>query len=817
MADDTKEAFREEGVLARLRTVEFDTAPDAISTEAGLIIFDLLRDDRGEITDWVLREANEPMLKEIGLPLESIVHKRATELYGTSRQVLSLLALSREVMATGKGRLSEMRFPWNGKRFLIALLPLGNRTLAAMAMDVTSRKRAEEALQAERKRLNDVLEMLPVYLVLLMPDYHVSFANRFFRERFGEFLGRRCFEHLFGRSEPCEICEAYRVLQTMEPLEWEWVGPDGRHYYVYDLPFHDADGSTLIMEMGIDISERKRAEIELEKHRAHLQELVRERTRELESVNTRLQADIAERIRIEEALRQSEERFRTTLASIGDAVITTDEKGSITFLNAVAESVTGWSSREALGRPLENVFQTINEQTRERAGSPVDTVLREGAVVGLGNHTALIARDAREIPIEDSAAPIKDAAGNIMGVVMVFHDVTVKRNTERALRESEERYRTLAEELREADRHKNEFMAVLSHELRNPLASIRNSLQILDRAAPGGDQARRAKSVIDRQVGQLAHLVDDLLDVTRITQNKIKLQRERLELNELVRRALDDHHALFEKHGVRLEAVLPPSPLFVNVDGARLAQVIGNLLQNAVKFTRRDGNVTVSVACDPDGRAAIRVADTGVGIPPDVLPRLFQPFMQADTTLDRSRGGLGLGLALSKGLVELHGGEISAHSAGIDKGSEFVVRLPLEAAATEEPRSAQAAVSPRRRRLLIIEDNVDLAESLRELLELDGHAVTVAYSGPEGLARAREFPPEVLLCDIGLPGMDGYAVARAFRADEVLKRVFLVALTGYALPEDLQRAAEAGFDRHLAKPPDLAELERMLATASAEE
>ena len=677
--------------------------------------------------------------------------------------------------------------------------------------EIAERMQAEEAVKAERQRFNDVLETLPAYLVLLTPDYHVLFANRFFRECFGESHGRRCFEYLFGRSEPCEICETYTVLKTMAPHEWEWTGPDGRDYFIHDFPFTGTDGSTLILEMGIDITERKRAEIELEKHRERLEDLVRERTRELENANARLQADITERKRAEGALRASEERFRTTLASIGDAVITTDEKGTVTFLNTVAEALTGWSLGEALGEPLEMVFRIINEQTREPAKNPVETALREGVVVGLGNHTALIVRDGREIPIEDSAAPIKDVAGRIIGVVTVFHDVTAKRNTERALRVSEERHRALAEELRVVDRHKNEFMAVLSHELRNPLASIQNSLHILDRATPGGDQAKRAKAVIDRQAGQLAHLVDDLLDVTRITQNKIKLQRTRIELNELVRRALDDHRTLFEQHEVRLEAVLSPSPLFVNADGARLAQVIGNLLQNAVKFTHRDGKVTVSVAGDSSERAVIRVADTGVGMPPEVLPRLFQPFMQADTTLDRSRGGLGLGLALSKGLVELHGGEIGAHSAGINKGSEFTVCLPLDDTSAVEARDSREQVPHRSRRVLIIEDHVDLAEGLRELLEFDGHEVSVAYSGAEGLAKACEFLPEILLCDIGLPGMDGYAVARAFRADEVLREVYLVALTGYALPEDLQRAADAGFDRHLAKPPDLEALERMLA------
>jgi two-component system CheB/CheR fusion protein len=239
--------------------------------------------------------------------------------------------------------------------------------------------------------------------------------------------------------------------------------------------------------------------------------------------------------------------------------------------------------------------------------------------------------------------------------------------------------------------------------------------------------------------------------------------------------------------------------------------VVGNLLLNAAKFTGKGGRTQVSLAVDPGTRrAVIRVADTGVGISPELLPRLFQPFAQADDTMDRSQGGLGLGLVLAKGLVELHGGAISVHSQGIGKGTEFIVRLPLDGefdAKTPTPVDA----SPRVRRVLIIEDQADAAQSLREALELCGHQVEVAENGPAGLSRARAYCPEVVLCDIGLPGMDGYEVARAFRADEALKDAFLVALSGYALPDDVLRAAEAGFDRHLAKPPSLDKLEELLS------
>jgi PAS domain S-box-containing protein len=367
--------------------------------------------------------------------------------------------------------------------------------------------------------------------------------------------------------------------------------------------------------------------------------------------------------------------------------------------------------------------------------------------------------------------------------------------------------------LRAADRRRSDFLAVLSHELRNPLAPITSSLFILDRAAPGGDQARRAQAIIERQVGQLARLVDDLLDVTRITRNKIQLQRQRLELNELVRRTLEDHRPQFEKSELSLDMTPADALVYVLADWNRLAQVIGNLLQNAAKFTGRKGEVRVSVSVDAaERRAVVRVADTGVGMAPRMLNRLFEPFSQADGTLNRSQGGLGLGLALVKGLVELHGGEVSAHSEGLGKGAEFVVRLPLDLTDAAKPSPSRPRAERRPRRVLIIEDNIDAADSLSEALEYGEHEVTVAYNGPEGLERARELKPEVVLCDIGLPGMDGYEVARACRKDEVLRNTYLVALSGYALPEDLQRALEAGFDKHLAKPPSLEKLEELLAS-----
>ncbi len=366
------------------------------------------------------------------------------------------------------------------------------------------------------------------------------------------------------------------------------------------------------------------------------------------------------------------------------------------------------------------------------------------------------------------------------------------------------------EALGEADRRKTEFLAVLSHELRNPLAPIKNSLYILDRAAPGGEQATRAKETISRQVDQLTNLVNDLLDVTRITRNKVRLQKEPLELNEIVRRTAEDNRSLFEKNRVELQVELTSIPIAISADRTRLAQLISNLLQNAAKFTPAGGTTRISVEAT-GGTATVHVADNGVGMAAPTLQRLFQPFAQAAQSIDRSGGGLGLGLALVKGLAELHGGRITARSDGLDKGSEFVLELPCEAAMSERPVPAFAQVDRAPRRILIIEDNLDAAESLREVLELQEHEVAVAHNGTQGLRRALEFRPDVILCDIGLPGMDGYEVARALRADERMRSVHLVALSGYALPEDVIRAKEAGFEEHLAKPPSIERLTEILS------
>lgn len=518
--------------------------------------------------------------------------------------------------------------------------------------------------------------------------------------------------------------------------------------------------------------------------------------------------DITERMQAEQAQRDSRDRLereRKRLQLILDTLpvglYILDADGGVVMSNDLAKRVWCGSAPLASVRDYDK-YKGFWPQTGERL-EPQQWPAAQALLFGRKIEAQVmdIERfDGTRGTLLFSAAPLRREDGAIDGAVVAIQDVSELRETQARLEE--------------ADRQKNQFLAVLSHELRNPLAPVKNSLYVLGRVPPGGDQARRALDVIERQVEQLTNLVNDLLDVTRITSGKVKLQLRRLELNELVRRTLEDHRGLFELSQVGARLELAPQPVLVDADWNRVSQITSNLLQNAAKFTPPDGSVAIAVSTDSSrGHALIRVTDTGVGLAPKMLQRLFEPFAQADDTLDRSKGGLGLGLALVKQLAELHGGSVEARSEGAGSGAEFVVRLPLAAspaAADAGERDRPAAAAPRRR-VLVIEDNRDAADSLCALLELQGHEVALANDGPDGLAKAREFRPDVVLCDIGLPGMDGYQVARAVRAEEALTGTYLVALSGYARPEDLERAAAAGFDKHLAKPASAEALESVLA------
>jgi PAS domain S-box-containing protein len=759
------------------------------------------------------------------------------------------------------------------------------------------------------------------------------------------------------------------------------------------------------------------------------------------------------------------EWLRVTLASIGDAVITTDTHGSVTFMNQVAQRLTGWSHDEACGQPLEAVFNIVNEETLQVVESPATRALREGVIVGLANHTLLLAKDGAEHAIDDSAAPIRDRHGQVGGVVLVFRDVTERRRDERRLRESEERFRLLVESVKDyaifmldphgivsswnagaeqikgfrADeiigkhfsrfyppeaiatgfpetelktaaavgrfedenwrirkdgsrfwanvvitalrdptgrlkgfakvtrdlterrameealrsrekylralmqsahdaiiaansrgaivswnsaaasmfgyneaealgqpleiimpqrfheahrkgmerlrqtgesrligktvelvgRHKNgtefsielslatwhtdegdfysgiirdiaerkqleraklqsevladlnrrkdEFLAMLSHELRNPLAPISTTVQLLRQKKDDETAWQQAMPILERQVSHLTRLVDDLLDVSRISTGRIRLQLSPIDLRRVAQRAVDAVHSLIRQRSHEFSLALPDGHVLIHADPVRIEQVIVNLLTNAAKYTNLGGKIRLAVESSGD-EAVVRVTDTGVGISPELLPNVFDLFTQADRSLDRSQGGLGVGLTIVQRIAELHGGKAEAHSAGPGRGSEFVVRLPLTAPpAGETPVSSKSAVAvdPKPLNVLVVDDNKDAANSLALLLRQAGHDTLTAYSGASALALASENVPDVVLLDLGMPELDGYDVARLIRKKRPLKHVRLIALTGYGRDDDRQRSQEAGFDAHLVKPVEPQKLRDLLATLAS--
>lgn len=381
--------------------------------------------------------------------------------------------------------------------------------------------------------------------------------------------------------------------------------------------------------------------------------------------------------------------------------------------------------------------------------------------------------------------------------------------TNNRLKQSEKQAYELVEQLKKEDQNKNEFLGVLSHELRNPLATIIAGISFLD-VTKDRKQEEQAKEIIKRQSAQLCRLVDDLLDITRITQNKIRLKKDRIDLNSLAALAAEDVRPQFEKKGIRLEIDIPRGHFYIEADPARISQIIGNLLHNALKFTEIGGCVTMSVHKSTE-EAVISVKDNGIGMKEEMLDRVFQLFIQADESLERSGGGLGIGLAIAKGIAELHGGTICAKSAGLGKGSTFEIRLPAdERDVVPKEASIPKSMLKRSLSILLIEDNKDFAELLCSMFRQIGHEAVIAYNGPEGLGKAKAARPDIIFCDIGLPDMNGYEIARLIKGDDEIKDIYLVALTGYAGQQDIEFAARSGFDKHIAKPVNIETLQKVL-------
>jgi len=503
-------------------------------------------------------------------------------------------------------------------------------------------------------------------------------------------------------------------------------------------------------------------------------------------------------------LLETGEGYRLMVESVEDyAIFTMDPEGRVASWNPGAERLLGYRADEILGREGA-IFFTPDEAAKGVPEQEMKTAAEKGRASDDRWH---VRQDGTYFFASGITSPLRDRTGALRGYVKVMRDRTDRKRLDEELRHR-------AEALARADQDKDEFLAVLAHELRNPLAPALYALRLLDEKPLDDPQRWYVRRIAERQIRRLARLIDDLLDVSRIRTGKVELRKARVPLAEVVGHAVEIVRPLCEDRGIQLSIALPQEPLWLDADPARLEQVLSNLLTNAVKFTEDAGGITL--AAEREGQEiVIRVRDTGVGIAADLLPRIFDLFMQGDRSIDRARDGLGIGLTLSRKLVELHGGTIEAHSEGVGKGSEFVVRLPEAAEAVLEAGTMPSSASPSRPlRVLVVDDSEDTAETMGTLLEMAGHTIQVAHSGPAALEAAAAFRPDVVLLDIGLPGLDGYQVAQRLREDPALKDVILIAASGYGQAEDLRRSKEAGIDRHLVKPVDPRELQDLLAAVA---
>lgn len=608
--------------------------------------------------------------------------------------------------------------------------------------------------------------------------------------------------------------------------------------------------------------------------------------------------------------------------------MTADAQGRVTFLNAVAEDLTGWSADTATGRELDTVFRVVDETTHQAVENPVGKTLREGGVVGLPVNCVLLARDGSDCPIEVSAASIRDERDRVVGCVLVFRDVTSRRSAERArtrlaaivadsddaivsktldgtilswnasaerlygysaseavgqpislivppelwdeeqrileqLRQGQriEHYETVRvakdgtridvsltisplrddkgrtigaskvarditeqkrsyEKLRESDRRKDEFLAMLAHELRNPLAAICTGLEVMKIMENEPSRLAEVRTMMERQSQQLVTMVDDLLEISRLTRGKVELRKNRVNLAEVVESAIETARPAIDAAGHALSVGVPDEEVEVDGDPHRLAQVLSNLLNNAAKYTPDGGDIRVFLETSGD-EAVVSVRDSGIGVPTSMQEKIFELFAQGAPPIDRTAPGLGVGLTLARTLVEMHGGTIEIRSEGEGKGSEFSVRLPLAKgrADQESPSSAATAVEPAvaRRRVLIVDDNEDAAQMLRLVVERLGGDVRTASDGVEAVEMTAAFHPEIIFMDLGMPRMNGYDAARRIRAQSGGGNIVLVALTGWGQEEDRRRVMQTGFDHHLVKPARPEQLHALLLSLNDRE
>jgi PAS domain S-box-containing protein len=540
-----------------------------------------------------------------------------------------------------------------------------------------------------------------------------------------------------------------------------------------------------------------------------------------------------EKAALRRQLDEQREWLRVTLSSIGDAVIATDTAGRVTFLNPVAAALTGWTSEAAAGQPVTEIFRIVNEETRAAVESPVARTISEGITVGLANHTILLAKDGREIPIDDSSAPIRDEAGVLRGAVLVFRDITERKQAEAKRAEllrKESAARAVAEA---ANRSKDEFLAVVTHELRSPLNSILGYTRIARTNAHDATQVERYCEIIERNAKVQQKLIEDLLDTARIVSGKLKIDAAPVDLRLVVEEALLVVRPAVEAKKIHLVTRIGNEPQQVIGDAARLQQVAWNLLQNAIKFTPEGGRVELRLERESQ-HVRLIVSDTGKGMEPEFLAAAFDRFSQQDMSSTRRHGGLGLGLALAKQLVELHGGRIEAASTGVGHGSTFTVTLPLTntgalpqlRAIAESSDSSEALPLdglPRLEgvRVLIVDDQEEARLLVANTLNEWGAVVAMAASGQEAETLLTQAVFDVLVCDIAMPDVNGYEVLRRIRDFErqrgqreqaLSQGIPAIALTALSHPEERSQVLRAGFRMHVAKPVEPAELIMVIAS-----
>jgi PAS domain S-box-containing protein len=715
--------------------------------------------------DWINRPPNEI----VGRPILDILGPEAFErLRPHFQEVLSGQVVRYE---------EQIQFRGIGPRWISAVytptpgadgVPDG---WVAVVLDITERRQTEEALRQSEQRFDRFMHHLPgLAWIKDLPGRYV-YANDAALKAFRctwDGLSGKTDEEVFAPETAAQFKQNDRQaltseagVQVVETLEQE----DGlvHHSVVSKFPILGPEGGpALVGGMAIDITDHLRAE---------------------------------------EVLAESEERFRQLAENINEIFWMTDPQTTqLLYISPAYERVWGRSCQSLYENPR-SFMDAVHPEDRERVRIAVLENQSRGEQTD--KEYRVVRPDGSIRWVRDRAFPVKDAAGRFYRLVGIIDDFTERKHAEEALKE--------------ADRRKDEFLATLAHELRNPLAPLRNGLQIMRLAGNDRAAVEQARAMMERQLEQFARLVDELLDLSRISRGKIELHKERIELATVLDNALETCDPLIKQSGHELTVTLPDEPVYVDADKTRLAQALCNLLTNAAKYSERGGRIWLT-AERQGGEVVVSVKDTGVGIPPHMLPRVFEMFTQVDRSLEKAQGGLGIGLAIVKRLVEMHGGSVEARSEGPDMGSEFILRLPVALSLVQEPEDGgdpQQARPTTRRRVLVVDDNVDVADSLAKMLDLMGNEVRTARDGLEAVAAAAAYRPDLILMDLGMPRMNGYDACRRIREQPWGKGILIVAVTGWGQDEDRRRSREAGFNHHLVKPVRHAELEKLLGELKA--